>query len=686
MRPIVINLDDISDSTEVYDSKPNRFVVYTVYFVLIIITIALLWMTLSKIDIVVKSNGVFRGSEAIYEISSGVTGNVTETHVENGQYVNTGDVLYVLSIDELSDAITECRSNLEAAQNRLEILYAYEKSLDGDSTELEGLTANPYYTEFINRRNLLFANVDLNESNPAGQITLYQGNINSITDTILKYNEKIVMLNIAKQCIVARNNTFDPSDSYYYSMVSSYISSYEYMVRQYDNQINEYQRQIDEYWEQIKAAESSESDKGRPLSIHRSALPADATVDGDDPSGTGAGDSNLSNNSVGGDNNSSNNGVGEIPSNNGTTGNDSSNAGTGDNNSSNSGSVGNNQSNAGTAGNNPSNNGSVGNNSSNTGAGGDDQSDDPSNTGATAGDPSNTGAGNNSSNTGSAGDILYGTGSAGNVINIFQSTVASADADTLRRQRNALIDAMNSLLNEKDQALKNLELQQITTIETRISGYNDTILSLQSNLTSAELQLNAVNSVDNKTQETVAILTEKGNISAEALVYEDKVEECENYLRSYDIKNDNCIVKASTSGYFYCAQELKTGSYVQAGSTIGTIYPEAESKYFAEIYVENSDIAKIHEGQVVKFEIAAYPSSEYGYFEGTVENISRDISVDQASGYAYYIVKVSCENMTLIGKDGEEASLMNGMACQAKIVVDEQNVLNYCLEKIDLID
>ena len=664
MRPIVINLDDISDSTEVYDSKPNRFVVYTVYFILIIITIALLWMTLSKIDIVVKSNGVFRGSEAIYEISSGVTGNVTETHVENGQYVNTGDVLYVLSIDELSDAITECQSNLEAAQNRLEILYAYEKSLDGDSTELEGLTANPYYTEFINRRNLLFANVDLNESNPAGQITLYQGNINSITDTILKYNEKIVMLNIAKQCIVARNNTFDPSDSYYYSMVSSYISSYEYMVRQYDNQINEYQRQIDEYWEQIKAAESSESGKARPLSIHRSALPADATVDGDDPSGTGAGDSNLSNNSVGGDNNSSNNG---------TAGNNSSNTGAG----------GDDQSNTGTAGDDQSNTGTAGDDSSNNGTGG----DDPSNNGTGGDDPSNNGTGgNNPSNTGTAGDIPYNTGSTGNVINIFQSTVASADADTLRRQRNALIDAMNSLMNEKDQALKNLELQQITTIETRISGYNDTILSLQSNLTSAELQLNAVNSVDNKTQETVAILTEKGNISAEALVYEDKVEECENYLRSYDIKNDNCIVKASTSGYFYCAQELKTGSYVQAGSTIGTIYPEAESKYFAEIYVENSDIAKIHEGQVVKFEIAAYPSSEYGYFEGTVENISRDISVDQATGYAYYIVKVSCENMTLIGKDGEEASLMNGMACQAKIVVDEQNVLNYCLEKIDLID
>ena len=42
--------------------------------------------------------------------------------------------------------------------------------------------------------------------------------------------------------------------------------------------------------------------------------------------------------------------------------------------------------------------------------------------------------------------------------------------------------------------------------------------------------------------------------------------------------------------------------------------------------------------------------------------------------------------MTLKGKDGEEVRLMNGMACQAKIVVDEKSVLTYLLEKIDLLD
>lgn len=552
MKPIIVDMKNMSDSTEVYESKPNRFLIYTIYLILTILVVAVLWMSLSKMDIVVKSSGIFKGSNAVYEISSGVTGSVKETHIENGQYVTEGDVLYVLSIDELSDTILRYQNELEAAKARLEILSAYEKSLTGDKTELEALSDNSYYDEFINRRELLYSNVNLNESDTAGQVTLYQGNVDSISGTIAKYNEKIGKLNTVKQCVIARNNTFDASEGIYYSMVSSYLASYNYTSLQYDNQINEYQRQIDEYEEQMKKAETEASKEYEPAT-------GDETVSGND-----------------------------IPNE--------------------------------------------------------------------------------------------------NEVNTTQSAGVTVDVNALKKQRDDLITARDSVTKEKTQALINLELQQLTTIEQQISGYNDTILSLETNLTSAKLQLDAVNGVDNEAKETVAILTEKGNIAAEILTYEDKVKECETYLKSYDIQNDNCIVKANVSGYFYISQELKTGSFVHEGTAIGTIYPEAESKYYAEIYVENTDIAKIKEGQEVKFEIAAYPSSEYGYFEGTVENIAKDISVDQSTGNAYYLVKVKCENMTLKGKDGEEATLMNGMACQAKIVIDEKNILTYLLEKIDLMD
>lgn len=306
-------------------------------------------MTLSKMDIVVKSNGIFKGSNAVYEISSGVTGSVKETHIENGQYVTEGDVLYVLSIDELPDTILHYQNELEAAKARLEILSAYEKSLAGDKAELEALADNTYYKEFINRRELLYSNVNLGKTDTAGQVTLYQGNVESISDTIAKYNEKLEKFNSVKQCIMARNNTFDSGEGIYYSMVSSYLASYSYTSLQYDNQINEYQRQIDEYEEQIKKAETEASKENEPT----------------------AGDETASGNDV----------QGEI------------------------------------------------------------------------------------------------------VTEAMTTDDTTVDIEALKEQRDALITASDSVQTEKTQALRNLELQQITTIEQQISAYNDTILSLETNLT-----------------------------------------------------------------------------------------------------------------------------------------------------------------------------------------------------------
>ena len=39
-------------------------------------------------------------------------------------------------------------------------------------------------------------------------------------------------------------------------------------------------------------------------------------------------------------------------------------------------------------------------------------------------------------------------------------------------------------------------------------------------------------------------------MSAEILTYEDKKQEYEAYLKDYDIKNNNCTIKAGTSGIF----------------------------------------------------------------------------------------------------------------------------------------
>lgn len=518
MKPIIVDMNDMSESVEVYESKPNPVLVYTIYIIFVIIVTACIWMYFFKIDDVVKNTGMFKSTDKIYDICSAVTGEVDEKYVNSGDYVNVGDTLYVVNIDSLSDTIISYQKDLQDADDRLAILNAYAQSLDGNAEILEKLSDNQYYDEFINRRALLMANIESGKEKTSDKTELYNDNIEMISRTIEKYNNKIEKLNEVNNCIRNRNNTFDSSESYYYSIVSSYISAYDYNKLQYDNKIEGYERQVNELDVQIKEA------------------------------------------------------------------------------------------------------------------------------------------------------------------------VDTADADTLRKSRDDIKQTLESAKAEQIQALANLESQQISTIEQSIESLNDTLLTLNSNLESAKLEQKSLSDTDGENSKDIAILTEKGNISNERLTYEEKKEECDNYLKNYNIKNENCSIKASASGYYYENQEFKQGSYIQEGASLGEIYPEKESEFYAEVYVGNSDIGQIKEGQNVNLEISAYPSSEYGYFKGKVINISKDIMVDENSGNAYYLVKVRCNTMTVKNKNGDTGYLKNGMACQAKIVIGEKSVMNYLLEKINLLD
>lgn len=516
MRPIIIDMKDLSDSVEVYESKPNPFLVYTIYAILAVLVAACIWASIFTLDDVVKSDGVFKGSDSVYDISSGVSGKITKCDVDNGAYVEEGDILYIISIDSLSDTIISYQKDLKDAKDRLEILDVYEDALEKGAIISKEYKKNQYYDEFVNRRKLLMENIKSGDLDIDHHTEIYQGNINSIKAAIAKYEKKVDKLEKVKSCITSRNNKFDKSDNYYYSMVSSYISSYNYTKLQYDNKISDYKEQIGKVKKQIK----------------------------------------------------------------------------------------------------------------------------------------------------NAGE--------------------ETDTELLNKQKDTLKHSVSEAKREAKQALSSAESSQIASVEQIIENYNDNLISLNANLESAELELENVGR--SSTDSNIAILTEKGNISSERLSYEDKKDECENYLKSYNIQNDNCTIIAPSSGYFYCRQELKQGSFLQEGGSIGSIYPENESKFYAEIYVENSDIGKIEEGQKAKFEIAAFPSSEYGYFSGMVSNISKDITVDENTGRTYFIVKVKCDKMTLQDKKGNNVSLKNGMACTGKIIICEKTVMTYLLQKINIID
>lgn len=533
MKPIIVDMKEMSDSTEVYESRPNPVIAGMIYLILAIFLAAGIWMYFAKIDIVVKGNGMFRGETSAFNVSSSVNGKIKNCNVRDGQYVTQGEVLLSLEVDTLDSSLEKCKSQLEDINQRIELMTAYQKSLNGDESELASLSENPYYEEFANRKELMEANIDSVGENVEGQKKEYEKNIESMEKTIAQYEEKTEKLNQAKICIKTRNNTFDISDSYYHSVVNSYLSGYDTTSLQYDNQIREYESSIED------AEEKIENLKKRGISIE-----------------------------------------------------------------------------------------------------GEDET---------------------------------------------QQSIADVVAE-LEKEKKNFEQKIEIAKTEKEKTLQNLELEQETSIEQQIASVQSSIISLQTSLTSAKAQIEALEGKDTELSGDVAIMTEKGNIAAELLTYEDKKKECENQLENLNIQSGSCEIRAGQSGYLLVNSQLQEGAYIQQGEELCQILPEKNSEYYAEVYVENGDIGKLKEGQKVKFEIAAYPSSEYGYFTGKVENISKDIRVDEKTGSAYYTVKVCCDKLVVTNKEGKTGSIQNGMACQAKIVVDEQNVFRYVLEKIDLAD
>ncbi len=477
MKPVTINMSELSESIELYESRPNRFFIYFIYLILGMFIIAFTWMYFWKIDIVVKSNGMFRGEDKVYEVSSNITGKIQSCNVTEGQLVKEGDVLLTVSGEELDNAIVNYQ---------------------------ELLTDNKYYNEFNNRKNLLEADIRLSGENIEEQKNQYQKDAESIRESINDCEDRIRKYEQTKKGIINRNNLFELSDSYFYSIINSFISNYEATELQYNNQVKELQKAVDE-------------------------------------------------------------------------------------------------------------------------------------------------------------------------------------AD-MKENTESIQEQIKLKEKEKQKVLSNLEIQEISGIEQQIETLNTRRITLKSELSAAEYKLAELNESDTETAKNISIMKEKNNIAAELLTYEGKKEECETTLKSYNYKSGNCNITANQTGYVSFGMEVREGGYIQEGTILCRILPETNSSYYAELYVENGDIAKLQKGQAVKFEIAAYPSSEYGYFTGIIDTIAKDIKVDSNSGVPYYPVRVKCEKTTVMNRQGDKGTIMNGMICQAKIIVEEKSVFRYLMEKINLLD
>lgn len=735
MKPILLDMNDMSDSREVYESRPHPFFVLFIYLLMVMIVVALLWAAFFKIDIVVKGTGTVSAREDSSIITNTYAGAITKCNIVDGQIVNKGDVLYEVEAKNWDLQLNNYNTQLDQNEDRLVMMEAYLSWLMDNSIDLSGYTDNPYYDEYAARQKIVSLQMDLAQSEFSTQKEAYDAKLASGSTMITYYEEEINKLNQLSVGIRTRTNTFAETDSYYYAKLNNYITQYNNTVSQYDTTLASLQRELDQAKKDLEEAKTDISNADSKISqaekeindaktriaqaqitridIQIVSMPIAMTgsrkitykcLTNDESTQDGAGVSD-SQQDKSEPTPASEEVVKDIPSAVIET--------TGEGNKADSTSTT-----------------DASKDDSNISA--TDTSKDDSNTSVTDVKKENTstfttdaskddttspstdqGTGEDNSLVDDTSDVkedttineedtpkqptiqVIDTSKDEALIVEKQAEISAAKsekttAEAQKKAQESLIqtkqDAITAKTLEKKTALSSLETETIAGIEASILQYQQSILSTNGSKVEAQTaQSNIIDQGIQNNRENV-IQTEIQTVSTEISNYNQKKQELEAGILEVENGKLNTIVKAPISGVVNLTSELVEGNYLATGTQVMTIIPQEEDGFVVKSYIDNQDIAKIKPAMEVKYEVAAYPSSEYGTMTGIVEFVSADLKANSQDGSAYYVVETSIDNTKLYNKIGEKLDLKLGMYCETKIVVEQKSVLRFLLEKINLVD
>jgi len=640
VKPIILDMNEMSDSREVYESRPHPFFVIFIYMLLFMLTVAIIWAACFKLDVVVKGTGLVSSREAASVVTNTYSGAITECYITDGQTVSKGDILYEVEATDLDLQLNTYTEQQTEVGNRIEMMEVYLTWLSDNTMDLKAYTANPYFSEYAARQQVVTLQMELAQTEFDSQKEAYDAKLAAGSSMIEYYESEINKLNLLSVGIRTRQNTFEETDSYYYAKLNSYITQYNNTVAQYDATLKTLQKELDEAEDEvekadkeIKAADETITKANREINAARERISAANQY-------ASAFDTKLRLSQVDVEET-------QVPE---------------------------------------------------------------SEVVVAESVEEDIVAKEESVEENSVIEVMEIEQGVEAVVEEVKVVDTSADealivkkqeeisaaqnkktlAQAQKTSQQAIVqskkDAISTTTLQKNTALTNLETETIAGVEASIISYQQNILS--TNGTQAELMTTKSNiteqGVANNTENLIQ--TELQSVSAELSSMRTTYKELETKITELENGLTKTVVKAPTDGVVNLQNELVVGNYLSAGKEVMTLIPCEEDGYIVKSYINNQDIAKIQNDMSVKYEVAAYPSSEYGSMTGEVEFVSADLKANSEDGSAYYVVETSIDNTNLYNKSGDKMDLKVGMQCETKIIVEQKSVLKMLLQKINLLD
>lgn len=279
MKPIIIDMNDMTDSSEIYESKQNPWLSYFIYFVLAIVVIGFGWAYFSKIDIVVRANGLIKLNNKSTIISTDIQGRIDSLKAVDGKLVKKGDLLAKIDSEELGHAIKTIDKSLDEINQRIEILKAYESFLSGDKNALDTKKDNLYYSEFLGRKNLIKLNNQKIGQNIEEKKSSYVAELSKINNQLSQLGNQIERIDKAISSVSNLEDLTLSSDGYYSTLVSTFFSNYNITNDKYDKQIQALLDEKKSLLETITNIDNSNNENSEKDQIYGKQTEIDSNID-----------------------------------------------------------------------------------------------------------------------------------------------------------------------------------------------------------------------------------------------------------------------------------------------------------------------------------------------------------------------------------------------------------------------
>ncbi|NML68338.1 HlyD family efflux transporter periplasmic adaptor subunit [Chryseobacterium sp. RP-3-3] len=143
----------------------------------------------------------------------------------------------------------------------------------------------------------------------------------------------------------------------------------------------------------------------------------------------------------------------------------------------------------------------------------------------------------------------------------------------------------------------------------------------------------------------------------------------------------NYIITAPVSGRLVNFSGIQKGNFLVQGQNIGEISPD--QSLVAECLVSPKDIGFIHTGQDVKFQIDTYNYNQWGLLKGKVQEIDKNIKVNQQTGEAFFRVLCKMDNNYLQLKNGYKGDIGKGMSFTARFHLIDRTLWQLLFDRVD---